>query len=111
MSNFAEAAAVDAMADKIAQLESQVAQLQSLLENERRATLGAMLGPLRAREIVLLYIGTGDSSGLVERLSRDFGPREVNEATRHLFVLNQAPCSDQKREEFRALFNNGMTKF
>lgn len=110
MSNFAEAAAVDAMADKIAQLESQAAHLQSQLENERAATLGAMLGPLRAREIVLLNIGSDNSSKLVERLSQDFGPH-VDEVIRHLFDLNHAPCSDQKREEFRALFNKGMTKF
>ena len=81
------------------------------LYGRQSPTLGAMLGPLRLRQIVLLHIGTEDPATLVETLSEEFGSWGVNQAIRHLFLLNNALCSDELREQFRAIFNNGMCKF
>lgn len=103
--------AQQALAEKVATLERQVDALQDELELTRATTLGAMLGPLRLRQIVLLHIGTEDTAQLVENLSRDFGSRAVNQAIRHLFILNHAPCTSERREQFRAIFDNGLAKF
>lgn len=107
----AAAVAQQALAEKVATLERQGTALQDELERARATTLGAMLGPLRLRQIVLLYIGTEDTVQFVENLSRDFGSWAVNQAIRHLFVLNNAPGTNEQREQFRAMFDNGLTKF
>lgn len=109
--NATEVVAVQAMAEKIARLERQVSMLETQLSNANKVSLDAMLPLLRAREIVLLYVGSADTGVLVEELNESFGPREANHAIRHLWVLNHAKCSDERREEFRALFNHGMSKF
>lgn len=100
-----------AMADKVVALERQVATLQEELERNRSATLGAMLGPLRLHEVVLLHVGTEPPVQLVDKLSQSFGSWAVNQAIRHMFDLNNAPCSAELREQFRAMFDNGMVKF
>lgn len=105
------AVAQQAMAEKIGALELQVAALQDELERTRATTLGAMLGPLRMRQIILLHIGTEDTAQMVENLSKDFSNSGVNQAIRHLFVLNNAPCTNEQREQFRSIFNNGLVKF
>lgn len=103
--------AEQAVAEKVEALERQVANLQAELARTRAMSLGGMLGPLRLRQIVLLYVGKENASQLVETLSQDFKPSEVNQAIRHLWLLNNAPCTDEQREQFRAMFNNGMSKF
>lgn len=105
------AIAEEAVAEKVERLEREVATLLAELDRTRMATLASMLGPLRLREIVLLYVGEKDSARLVEDLSKDFGSWEVNQVIRHLFQLNHAPCSDDEREKFRAMFDHGMNKF
>lgn len=100
-----------AMVDKVAALERQVATLQEELERNRSATLGAMLGPLRVRQVVLLHVGIESPAQLVDKLSQSFGSWAANQAIRHMFDLNDAPCSDEQREQFRAMFGNGMVKF
>lgn len=107
----AAAVAQQALAEKVVTLERQVAILQDELERTRATTLAAMLGPLRLRQIVLLHIGTESTTQLVENLSKDFGGWAVNQAIRHLFVLNNAPCTNEQREQFRLIFDNGMNKF
>ena len=109
--NATEVAAVEAMAEKIARLQTQVTTLEKQLSDANKVSLNTMLPLLRAREIVLLYVGSDDTRVLVEQLNGAFGPREANHAIRHLWVLNHAQCSDEQREEFRALFDHGMSKF
>lgn len=104
-------AAEKALEEKIERLESRVAILQAELERTRKATLGEILGALRLRQIILMYVGTEDAAALVDSLQKDFGNWEINQAIRHLFVLNNAPCGDEQREQFRAILNNGMVKF
>lgn len=95
---------------EIARLEREVAYLNTQLAQASSVTLNALLPTLQSKEIALLYVGREDTGELVERLSKVLGPREVNHTIRHLWILNHAKCSDEKREEFRALFD-GMEKF
>lgn len=99
-----------AAAANIARLEREVAYLNAQLEQANSVTLNALMPALESKEVALLYVGQGDTGELVERLSKNVGPREVNHTIRHLWVLNNAKCSDEKREEFRTLFD-GMKKF
>lgn len=104
-------AVMTAAAETITRLENQVRLLQAELERTQKATLASMLGPLRLHGIVLAHVGTNDPAELVEDLSKDFTPWEVNQTIRHLFLLNHAPCSDELREQIRAVFRNGICKF
>lgn len=103
--------ATKAMEEKIASLEVQVSRLQAELETNRKATLAAMLGPLRLHGIILTYIGVDNTADLVKSLSEKFSAWEVNQAIRHLFVLNHAPCTDEQRETVRSVFQDGTCKF
>jgi hypothetical protein len=64
---------------------------------------------------VLMFVAHMPTSAIaepaIERLSQEFGAWEGDQTIRHLFVLNNAPCTDEKREELRAIFQNGMCKF
>ncbi|MDR0275549.1 MAG: hypothetical protein LBI48_09475 [Burkholderiaceae bacterium] len=97
--------------EKIQRLERQVTHLQRELRRTERATFGAMLGPLRLRETVLLYIGTEDAAQFSERLAREFDTEVACQALQHLFDLNRAPVPDELREAMRAVFNHGMRRW
>lgn len=105
MSN--EAVVVDVLTEKIKRQEAQIKHLVQELQEARKASVGHMLGELRLREAVLLYVGT-DAVSFDKRFRDDFGIELQTTALRHLFVLDNAPVSDSVREEFRAAFNRGM---
>lgn len=80
------------------------------LQEARNASVGHMLGELRLREAVLLYVGT-DAASFDKRFRDDFGIELQTTTLRHLFVLDCAPISDTIREDFRAAFNHGMNRW
>ena len=100
-----------ALVEKIRRLERFVAELQDELQRTRAATLDAMLGQLRLREAVLLYVGTEDAARFSERLHCEFGSEVANQTLRHLFVLNNAPLPEGQRESLRAVFDHGMSRW
>lgn len=100
-----------ALVEKIQRLERFVAELQDELQRTRAATLEAMLGPLRMREAVLLYVGAEDAGRFSEQLHREYGSEVANQVLRHLFVLNNAPLSEGQRESLRVVFDNGMSRW
>jgi len=100
-----------ALVEKILRLERFVAELQDELQRTRAATLDALLGPLRLREAVLLYIGTTDAGRFSEQLHREYGSEVANQILRHLFVLNNAPLPEGQRESLRAVFDHGMSRW
>jgi hypothetical protein len=100
-----------ALVEKIQRLERFVAELQDELQRTRAATLEVMLGPLRLREAVLLYVGTQDADRFSEQLHREYGSEVANQVLHHLFVLNNAPLPEEQRESFRAVFDHGMSRW
>jgi len=99
------------MAEKIQQLEDRVGELESALILARTASLDATLGPLRLREIALLYIGEKDESSVTEQLREDLGYDVASQALRHLFFLSSAPLQEEQRQAVRIAFNHGIHKW
>lgn len=91
--------------------ERLVAERQDEIQLTCAATLGALLGQLRLREVVLLYVGTEDAARFSERLHCEFGSEIADQALRHLFVLNNAPLPEGQRESLRAVFDHGMSRW
>ncbi|MFB8831944.1 hypothetical protein ACE0DR_27735 [Azotobacter sp. CWF10] len=99
------------LVEKIQHLEQFVMELQDELRRARAATLESMLGTLRLRETVLLYVGNQDKTQFCEQLHREFGSQVAFPVDLHLFVLNNAPLPEEQREALRAAFNHGMNKW
>lgn len=97
--------------EKIERLERANAVLQEELRLTRTESLSAMLGPLRLKEVVLLYLGDENRVQLSERLAKEFGTAIANEVTRHLFVLGASPLSDAQKLAVRTAANRGMNRW
>lgn len=108
---MASDAAEAAMAEKIERLERANAALQEELQRARRESLNTMLGPLRLKEIVLVYVGDESRGQITERLAMEYGSAIAADATRHLFVLGDSPLSDQQRQAVRSAANRGMNRW
>lgn len=99
-----------ALTEKIQRLEQQVKTLNADLRAAKTAAITPMLGQLRMREVVLLYIGNQDTRTLEEKLCEEFGPL-ANDCMRHLYDLNNAPFGRDTQETLRAAFNHGMRRW
>lgn len=99
------------LVEKTQRLERFVADLQRELKSARAVTPASMLGWLRMRETVLLYIGNGQAGQLAEQLAQEFSFDITNQVLSHLFNLNNAPLPVPERDAIRAAFNYGMTRW
>lgn len=108
---MASDAAEAAMAEKIERLERANAALQEELQRARTESLNAMLGPLRLKEIVLVYLGEESRDQITERLAKEYGSAIAAEAARHLFILGASPLSDEQRQAVRSAANRGMNRW
>jgi len=87
-----------------------IRQLQDDLERTRQASVNTMLGQLRLREAVLLYVGQ-DADSFAQQLTENFGSDVARAVTNSLFVLNNAPVPPEAREAFRKATNHGMNRW
>lgn len=106
-----EAVIEQALLEKIQRLEVHVKRLEADLQLARDGSLETMIGQLRLREVVLLYVGEKGIQEFADQLSRELGSEMTRLATRHLFALNHAPLEQEQRETFRAIFNHGMNRW
>lgn len=100
-----------ALVEKIEGLERHVAELQGRLQQAQASAMGAMLGPLRLRSTVLLYLGKEDMASYSERLARDFGTDAMDTIAQHLFDLNNVPLAAEGKEALRAAMNYGIQRW
>lgn len=99
-----------ALAEKNQRLQMLVTELRYDLQKAREASITSMLGHLRLREAVLLYVGT-DVDKFVSRLQCEFSQEVSAAVTSHLFVLDNAPVTMEQREALRVASNHGMDRW
>lgn len=108
--NDSNAAAMTALAEKVQRLERHTEYLEKELAKARAASVD-VLGPLRLRQLALVYFGAEPFASVEYDLSRDFGTDVVNGITRHLFDLQRAPLSAPLREAVQTAFAGGNSKW
>lgn len=104
-----DAVAEQVLTEKIQRQDQLIAQLQADLELAREASIERMLGQLRLRETVLMYVGK-DAGGLRRQLAEAFGGDVARVVSNSLFVLDNAPVPSEVRESIRQATNHGMNR-
>ena len=101
---------IETLTEKIQRQDRFIAQLQADLEIARQASVDNMLGQLRLREAVLLYVGQ-DADSFARQIAESFGGDVARAVSNSLFVLDNAPVSTEAREALRAATNHGMNRW
>lgn len=101
---------LDTLAEKIQRQDRFIAQLQADLEVARQASVDRMLGQLRMREAVLLYVGQ-DADNFAQQIAENFGGEVARAVSNSLFVLDNAPVPSEAREAIRKATNHGMNRW
>lgn len=101
---------LETLTEKIQRQERFIAQLQADLEQARQASVDTMLGQLRLREAVLLYVGQ-DADNFTQQIAENFGSDVARAVSNSLFVLDNAPVPAEAREALRAATNHGMNRW
>lgn len=97
------------LTEKIERQDRIIAELQYELQLTRQASLEGMLGPLRLREAVLLYVG--QDADFTQQIAEAFGSDVARAVSAHLFVLDKAPVLPEVREAMRKAIDHGMCTF
>lgn len=101
-----------AITERIQRLEATIARLQEeLAQAEAGAVMAGVMGELRARAAILLYVGTKTPDALRQEFMEAFGVNVAQQAMRHLFYLNNAPVSPLVLNEMRTAFDGGMSRW
>lgn len=98
------------LVEKIQRQDRFIAELQAELQRARKASVDAMLGQLRLREAVLLYVGQ-DADHFAQQIAENFGSEVARAVSASLFVLDNAPVSPEAREAIRKATNHGMNRW
>lgn len=98
-----DATVVTALAEKIRRQDYFIKELQAELEQARQASIYTMLGQLRLREAVLLYVGK-DADTFMQRLAETFGSDIATAVSLSLFTLENVE-SHEARETIRNAIN------
>lgn len=106
----ANAVALEALADKVRYQERRIEELDAALRAARQASIHEMLGQLRLREAVLLYVGL-DVDAFAKQLTEAFGGEIARSVSNSLFVLDNAPVPSEAREAIREATNHGMNRW
>ena len=101
---------LETLTEKIQRQERFIAQLQADLEQARLASVDTMLGQLRLREAVLLYVGQ-DADNFAQQIADNFSSEVAQAVSNSLFVLDNAPVSSEVRESIRKATNHGMNRW
>lgn len=113
MSDSVNTAVLETMAEQIQQQKFIITQQQAELERLKRLSVEHVLGQLRLREALLLYVGD-DASTFSEQLAQAFGSEGqdiVRAVSNQLFILDRAPVSPDVREAIRKAVNYGMSRW
>lgn len=101
---------LESLAQRIRRQDRLIEQLQADLDQARKASVDVMLGQLRLREAVLLYVGR-DADNLVQQLSEAFGSEIARAVLNSVFVLDNAPVTGEVREAMRKATYHGMNRW
>lgn len=99
-----------ALTEKIQRQDRFIAELQAELQRARQASVDTMLGHLRLREAVLLYVGQ-DTDNFAQQIAETFGSDVARAVSTSLFVLDNAPVPAEAREAIRKATNHGMNRW
>ncbi len=110
MSTPAESVAIEAMAEKIARLESDNARLKTLAIDADRSSLPDQIRALRARGVILLNVRDEAEEIIAKELREAFG-RLGNAVANDMFTMNNAPCTPGLLAQIKTVFNQGMSRF
>lgn len=89
------AGAMPALSEKVQRLERHTEYLEKELAKARAASVEGLLGPLRLRQMALVYFGAQPFSSVKFELARKFGSDVANDITRHLFDLHSRIYYDE----------------
>ena len=101
---------LDTLTEKVQRQDRFIAELQAELQLARQASVETMLGQLRLREAVLLYVGQ-DADNFAQQIAENFGSDAARAVSNSLFVLDNAPVPTEAREALRAACNHGMNRW
>lgn len=101
---------LETLTEKIQRQDRFIAELQAELQRARQASVDTMLGQLRLREAVLLYVGQ-DADNFVQQIVENFGSEVARAVSASLFVLDNAPVPSDVREALRIATNHGMNRW
>lgn len=101
---------LETLTEKIQRQDRFIAELQAELHQARQASVDAMLGQLRLREAVLLYVGQ-DADNFAQQIAESFGSDVARAVSNSLFVLDSAPVPSEVRESIRRATNRGMNRW
>lgn len=105
-----DAVVEQALTEKIQLQERFINQLQEDLRQARSASVETILGQLRLREAVLLYVGQ-DADDFTRQLAQEFGGVVARSVSNSLFVLDNAPLPTGVQQALRVAFNHGMNRW
>lgn len=106
----ANATALEALAEKVRRQERHIEELDAALRTARQASVHEMLGQLRLREALLLYVGR-DADVFMQQLGEAFGEDIARSVSSSLFVLDNAPLPREIREAIRGAADHGMNRW
>lgn len=98
------------LTEKIQRQDRFIAELQAELQQTRQASVETMLGQLRLREAVLLYVGQ-DADNFTQQIAEKFGGEVARAVSGSLFVLDNAPVPPEVREAIRNATNHGLNRW
>lgn len=101
---------VKTLTDKIEQQDRTIADLHAAIEKVRQTSVEAMLGQLRLRGALLLYIGQ-DADNFAKAIADNFGFDTASAVLNCLFVLDNAPVKPEVRDAIRFAANQGMNRW
>jgi hypothetical protein len=102
---------LDSLTEKIQQQGRFITELQAKLQIAREASVPTILGQLRLRGAVLLYVGH-DVDTLIAGLDAKFpGHEAVHAVANSVFVLDNAPVAVEVRDAIRKATNGGMNRW
>jgi len=85
---------LETLTETIQRQERFIAQLQADLEQARQASVDTMLGQLRLREAVLLYVGQ-DADNFAQQIAENFGKRRCAGGVEQLVRARQRASTDR----------------
>lgn len=99
-----------ALTEKIQRQDRFITELQAELQRARQTSVETMLGQLRLREAVLLYVGQ-DADNFTQQIAEKFGGDVARAVSGSLFVLDNAPVPSGVQEALRTACDHGMNRW
>lgn len=96
--------------NKAQRRDSLIEELEVELQKARQASVTSMLGQLRLREAVLLYVGH-DANNFIQQITETFGVEIASAVEVSLFTLDNAPVSSDVKEALRVACHGGMHRW